>query len=368
MSARLRQFAAGLAVVAASAAATACTGDDGAAPAATTRPSGTAGGAVSSSPDVTPDGGSNGTSTSALPLVETYADVPELVQQVNPSVVAVITEVGLGSGVVWDDEGRIVTNHHVVAGAATVEVAFADGQRVAAEVVATDPVVDLAVLATDRPRTPAATFADELPEVGSFALAMGNPLGFENSVTEGIVSGLHRQIPGSAAVAPSLVDLIQTDAAISPGNSGGALVGPDGRIIGINVAYLPPQGGAVALGFAVPATTVTRVIPQLIDTGRAEHAFLGVQPGPITPQVAQRFGLPSDDGVLVLDAEPSQPAAEAGIRPGDVIVAFDGTDLRTVEDLLAEIARSRPGDTVTLEVLRGTERVELDATLSDRPS
>ncbi|MEZ5264463.1 MAG: PDZ domain-containing protein [Acidimicrobiales bacterium] len=228
-------------------------------------------------------------------------------------------------------------------------------------------MVDLAVLATDRPRTPAATFADELPEVGSFALAMGNPLGRE------LGDGGHRlgtapPDPGFGRSGTSLVDLIQTDAAISPGNSGGALVGPDGRIIGINVAYLPPQGGAVALGFAVPATTVTRVIPQLIDTGRAEHAFLGVQPGPITPQVAQRFGLPSDDGVLVLDAEPSQPAAEAGIRPGDVIVAFDGTDLRTVEDLLAEIARSRPGDTVTLEVLRGTERVELDATLSDRPS
>ncbi len=178
-----------------------------------------------------------------------FARIPEVVRKVEPSVVAVLTDAGEGSGVIWRD--KIITNRHVVADARRIEVAFADGKRSGARVVGADPVTDLAVLETDRKDLPGVTFASRLPEVGELAVAIGNPLGFENTVTAGIVSGLQRSIPGSAAQSQALVDLIQTDAAISPGNSGGALVSGNGDVIGMNVAYIPPQARAVSIGFAI---------------------------------------------------------------------------------------------------------------------
>jgi serine protease DegQ len=172
-----------------------------------------------------------------------FARIPGIVQDLRPSVVAVLTDRGEGSGVVWSADGVIVTNHHVIAQAERIQVAFADGRRSAARVQASDPATDLAVLRSDRRGLPAASFADRLPAPGELAIAIGNPLGFANSVTVGVVSGLHRGIPGSAAQTRALVDLLQTDAAISPGNSGGALVGPDAKVIGINEAYIPRRPG-----------------------------------------------------------------------------------------------------------------------------
>src|SRR5918999_81625 len=158
-------------------------------------------------------------------------------------------------------------------------------------VLAASESFDLAVLEIEGRNAPAAELADALPEVGELAVAIGNPLGFENTVTAGIVSGLHRSIP-SGGLTPALVDLIQTDAPISPGNSGGALVNADGEVIGINVAYLPPgQTGAVSLGFAIPAPTAAQVVEQLLATGRVELAYLGIQPIQVTPQLAARFDL-----------------------------------------------------------------------------
>ncbi|HEX2273030.1 MAG TPA: trypsin-like peptidase domain-containing protein, partial [Acidimicrobiales bacterium] len=263
-----------------------------------------------------------------------FAQIPDLVDRVEPSVVAILTDEGQGSGVVWDADGAVVTNHHVVTGAAQVEVAFADGRRVDADVVATDPQTDLAVVRADRSELPAASFADALPRVGELAIAIGNPLGFENTVTAGIISGLGRAIPGAALEAPALIDLIQTDAAISPGNSGGALVNAEGRVVGINVAYIPPTAGAESLGFAIPAPTVRDVVTQLIDTGRVRHAFFGVRPGRLTPEIARQLNVEQDRGVVVLEVTPGSPAASAGIEPGDVLLRAGDRDLQSVEDFL----------------------------------
>jgi serine protease DegQ len=293
--------------------------------------------------------------------------IPEVVDEVEPSVVAVSTDSGEGSGVIWDAKGAIVTNYHVVAGATNVEVALASGARLPARIEAFDDRGDVAVLRVKRQGLPAATFEPKLPDVGELAIAMGNPAGFEQSVTAGVVSGLHRAIP-SGGRTPALVDLIQTDAAISPGNSGGALVNAEGDVIGINVAYLPPvQSGAVAIGFAIPADTVVSIVRQLLSSGRVERAYLGVVFGTeITPDLNQQFGLGADEGVSVEEV-PEGPAARAGIEPGDVIVSLDGKATRTVEDLLAALNRRRPGDQVTVGIVRDGRRRQIDVTLAERP-
>jgi S1-C subfamily serine protease len=297
-----------------------------------------------------------------------FARIPEIVERVQPSVVTVLTDVGQGSGVVFDEDGTVVTNNHVIAGASRVQIAFADGEQAPARVYATDAVVDLAVLKMEQPkRAPRAEFATALPRVGELAIALGDPLGFANSVTVGVISGLHRSIPGSAAQSASLVDLIQTDAPISPGNSGGALVGADGTVLGINVAYLPPETGSVSIGFAIPAQTVTSTVDELLDSGRARHAFIGIRPATLTPGMAQQFGLDVSEGVLVLSVEPGGPAASAQLEPGDVLTAIEGQALRTAEDLLVALRSRDPGDTVTLTVHRDATAFDVQFQLSDRP-
>jgi serine protease DegQ len=296
-----------------------------------------------------------------------FAQIPDLVDRVEPSVVAILTDEGQGSGVVWDADGAVVTNHHVVTGATAVQVAFADGQRADAEVVATDPQTDLAVVRADRSDLPTAPFADALPRVGELAIAIGNPLGFENTVTAGIISGLGRAIPGAAQEAPALIDLIQTDAAISPGNSGGALVNAEGRVVGINVAYIPPAAGAESLGFAIPAPTVRDVVTELLDTGRVRHAFFGVRPGRLTPEIARRLNVAQDSGVLVIEVTTGSPAASAGIAPGDVLLRAGGRELRTVEDFLAVLRGTDPGDDLEVALARGGDVRTVIVRLGERP-
>ncbi len=296
-----------------------------------------------------------------------HSPIPDIVARVQPSVVAILTDQAEGSGVVWSGDGVIVTNNHVVAGARRIEVGFADGQRAAGQLVATDPQTDLAVVRASRSSLPAATFADALPRVGELAIAMGNPLGFENTVTAGIISGLGRAIPGAAQAAPALIDLMQTDAAISPGNSGGALVAADGRVAGINVAYIPPSAGAESLGFAIPAPTVRHVVTQLLASGRVRHPFFGVQPAPLTPEIAQRFNLGQTRGVLILDVTPASPAANAGIRPGDVLTRAADRPLATVEDFLAALRTRNPGDSLQVTLARGGDEQTVTVRLGERP-
>jgi len=297
-----------------------------------------------------------------------FGAIPRVVTEVQPSVVTVQTEGNEGSGVVYGPDGLLVTNSHVVGDAESVTIVFADGKREPAEVVATDPLTDLAVLRTERRGLPAARFAEGLPRVGELAIAIGNPLGFENTVTAGVISGLQRSIPGAAARAPALIDLIQTDAPISPGNSGGALVDADGEVVGINVAYIPPSGGAVSLGFAIPSVTVRAVVDELLETGDVKHAFLGITPSPVTPPVAAQFDLGTDTGVVVLDVVDGGPAERGGVRSGDIVVEVEGEPMAEVEDLLRVLRRQEPGQDLNLVVLRDGDRVPLTARLGERPT
>ena len=325
--------------------------------------------AVAACSDPSPTATTSGDPSTAPETEEvTFETIPDLVAAVQPSVVSILRpDGGEGSGVIWSADGVIVTNNHVVSGQSEVIVAFADGQRVAAEVRATDPRTDLAVIVVDRNDLPAATFSDELPRLGALALALGNPLGFENSVSQGVVSGIHRSIPGSAQVSAALVDLIQTDAAISPGNSGGALVNGDGVVMGVNVAYIPPPAGAVSIGFAIPSTTVAIVVPQLLEDGTAEHAYLGIQPATVTPQLVEQFDLQTETGVIVVDATAGGPAAEAGIEAGDVITAIGDQRIESVEDLLGALRAHRPGDEVEITVERDGEARSIPVVVEDLP-
>jgi S1-C subfamily serine protease len=310
-------------------------------------------------------GPDNGTADSPA---GTAADIPQIIDDVQPSVVTIFLESGgLGSGVIYSEDGLILTNEHVIRGAKEVLVAFADGQRVTGSVVATDPVTDLALVQADRTGLPAAEFNTELPEVGELAIVIGSPLGFENTATAGIISGLHRAIPGSATNSQSLVDLVQTDAAISPGNSGGALVNGQGQVVGISEAYIPPQAGAVSLGFAIPAGTAVEVVEELLEDGSAEHAFLGLAPRTVTPQIARQLGVSVEQGVAVLAVEDGSPAEQAGIRTGDIMVALDGEPLASAEQLLSALRAFNPGDTVSAELMREGETTEVEITLGERP-
>ncbi len=353
-----------LALVSGCTGATTGTSGPAAAPPATTTtepsPSGT------SSPSNVPSG--TGSPTADAPTGEragVFGQLPAIIRSIEPSVVTVFVENGVGSGVVYRDDGTIVTNQHVVGDARTVRIGFADGQRVDGQVLAADAGTDLAVVRVPRTGLPAARFQTELPQVGELALALGSPLGFEGTATAGIISGLSREIPGSAEKSTALVDLIQTDAPISPGNSGGALVDADGDVVGINEAYIPPAAGAVALGFAIPSATVVDVVEQLLRTGSVRSPFVGIRPGRITAQVADRLGLQRSDGVLALDVVEGSPAARAGLAPGDVVTALGGTAVRTVEDFLGALRRLRPGQTVPLVRVRDGREETLQVTLSE---
>jgi serine protease Do len=340
-------------------------------------------------------GGSNQTATAAqTPREETPtpAGIPEdepvarVAAAVSPSVVQVNVEVpqqtplgtqrgeGLGSGVIYRKDGHIITNDHVVRGASDVEVAFADGSTEPAEVVGADPNSEIAVLKVNRDGLPAATFkTDEPPIVGQLAVAIGSPAGFEATVTSGVVSAVGREFPeeltrGDNQAAAALSDLIQTDAAISPGNSGGALVDRDGNIVGINVAYIPPaETGAVNLGFAVPSDTAVSVADQLIETGEVTTPYLGVGTVPLPPEVAERFDLPVDSGALVQTVEPGSGADEGGVRVNDVITALEDAEIASYGDLFGALRDYQPGDTVGLTVVRGGEERTLNVTLGERP-
>ena len=303
-------------------------------------------------------------------IASLFDQLPVIVRETQPSIVTVLGSTPFGSsngsGVIWARNGLIVTNSHVVEGTTAIEVVLATGERVTGTLVASDPRTDLAVVRIKRKKLPAARFANRNPQVGQLAVAMGSPLGFENTVTAGIVSGLHRSIP-SGGTTPALVDLIQTDAAISPGNSGGALIDATGQVIGINVAYIPPQEGSVSIGFAIPAQTVRRVVKQLIDSGRVEHAFLGVDLRDLTPQILAEFNIPVDHGILIFSVVTDSGAERSGIESGDVLTSIDDERLRTIEDFLRVLRNRRPNDTSSIELVRGQDLHRVEATLTDRP-
>jgi S1-C subfamily serine protease len=215
------------------------------------------------------------TSVGPVTLLTPPPSIPDLVSKLSPSVVTISTTTGIGSGVVWAADGTIVTANHVVTGSTQVTVELADGKLVSGRVLAGDPMTDLAVLKVDRAGLQAAVFANTPPRVGDLAVAMGSPLGLANTATAGIISGLGRSAPGTPGQSPTLLGLLQTDADISPGDSGGALIDAEGQVMGINEAYIPPAEGAVSIGFATPATTVNVVVPRLLENSKAVREYSG---------------------------------------------------------------------------------------------
>jgi serine protease Do len=292
-------------------------------------------------------------------LVPSAADV---VARVAPSVVTVRTGEGVGSGVVYQPD-VVITNEHVVAGASAVTIDYADGTSSGGTVLAADEITDLAVIRTERDGLPVPEYRTELPRPGDPVLAIGSPLGFEGTVSAGIVSALNREIPGSAEQSFALVDLIQVDAAISPGNSGGALLDAAGRVIGINEAYIPPAAGAVSLGFAIPAATAVNIADQLLADGTATHPVLGVSLARLTPEIGEALGVAAESGALVTRVPQGGPAAAAGVQPGDVVVALGDREVSSIEDVLGALRDTEPGQQTTVTVSREGERLELPVTI-----
>jgi Do/DeqQ family serine protease len=269
---------------------------------------------------------------------------------------------GLGSGVIVDAEGHILTNHHVVDGAKRIEVQLADGREAQAELIGSDPETDLALLRIDLPRLPVATPGStrEL-RVGDAVLAIGNPFNVGQTVTAGIVSALDRTGAGS-----QFQNFIQTDAAINPGNSGGALVDAAGALVGINTAIFSRSGGSMGIGFAVPVDTARSVMEQLIAGGEVRRGWIGVEPRELTPELAESLALELRSGVLIAGVLQNGPAAKAGLQPGDVVVKVAERPVRAASDLFAAVASLEPGKNAPVVVQRGKQQLTLTVEVGKR--
>ena len=292
----------------------------------------------------------------------------------------------LGSGFVVDKAGHIVTNYHVIAGAKSVEVSFSNSDNMKAKIVGSDPSTDISVLQVDarsRALTPLPLGNSDRVRVGDSVVAIGNPLGFDRSVTAGIVSAVQRAI--SAPNEYPIDHVIQTDAPINHGNSGGPLIDSTGEVVGVNAQIATGSGsdGNIGIGFAIPVNTVRDVAAQLIKSGKVEHPFIGVTAKPITPAIARLFNLPANHGLLVAGVQPGSGAAAAGLRAasqqavvsgeswpvgGDLVVAADGIQLSSVDQLRDVIAAKKPGQRISLEVYRGKTKLTVSVKLGRQPS
>ena len=321
-----------------------------------------------------------------FPEIPGFPELPDL-EPVPPQ-----PQGGVGSGFVYDQEGHIITNNHVVANASRIVVTFADDTEADATLVGADPDSDLAVIKVevDSNRLVPVTFGDsDTLKVGQFVVAIGNPFGLEGSMTTGIISGLGRILPaGSPTPAGprfSIPEIIQTDAAVNPGNSGGPLLNMRGEVIGVNTAIESPVRAFGGIGYAVPASTIEQIAPQLIADGRVEHPWLGISGTTLGRELAQAMELdPDQRGVLVFAVQEDSPAADAGLQGsatpttidgiptqvgGDVIVQIDDQPVADFDDLLTYIVRqTEVGETVTLTVLRDGEPQEVELTLEARPT
>ena len=275
------------------------------------------------------------------------------------------TQTSLGSGVIFSAQGYILTNHHVISGAEAIAVLLADGRSFSAQVVGIDPDTDLAVLKVKAEDLPSITVGRSTAlAVGDVVLAIGNPFGVGQTVTLGIVSATGRHSLGIN----TYEDFIQTDAAINPGNSGGALINAYGELVGINTAIYSQTGGSHGIGFAIPVDLADDVMKQIVEHGEVVRGWLGVEAQDVTPQLAESFGLPSTDGVLIAGVYPGGPAAKAGLRPGDVIVKLNGEPIEQAYEALNLIALTEPGDTVKIEVWRRGLILQAETTVAKRPA
>ena len=266
---------------------------------------------------------------------------------------------GQGSGFIVSPDGLILTNAHVVRNAKQVTVKLSDRREFAARVLGSDASTDIAVLKVDAKNLPTVTLGDpRAVQVGDWVLAIGAPFGFEQTATQGIVSAKGRSLPGE-----SVVPFIQTDAAVNPGNSGGPLFDAGGRVVGINAQIYSQSGGFQGLAFAIPVDVALRVKDQIVQHGKVEHARLGVVLQDLSAPLAQSFGLPSPDGAVVSTVAPNSAAAAAGLKPGDVITAIDGTPVQVAGDVSSRVGLARPGEKLTLSVWREKARQELSVSL-----
>ena len=319
--------------------------------------------------------------------VPTIFSAVQVVKDVGPAVVTVVNEqqvgglgsnlaleAGRGTGFIIDDAGHIVTNWHVVNGGDQFEVIFADGEKRPVTVAGADRLSDLAVVQVDGPLPAFVPFGNsDALEPGLPVLAIGSPLGtFTNTVTDGIVSGLGRDLPGSPAQgAPIYKNLIQHDAPINPGNSGGPLFDYNGQVVGVNTLGIPEVPGegipVQGLFFAIPSNTVQTITSQLIESGRVAYPYMAVQTQEITPELASLNELPIDHGAYVLGVDPNGPAAQAGIQEGDFILALGNVQIDEQTSFTEALFAFRPDDSIEVTVLRGRKELKLPVTLAELP-
>ena len=274
-------------------------------------------------------------------------------------------QAGLGSGVIVSPEGYILTNNHVVEGADEIEVTLTDSRRARARVIGTDPDTDLAILKIELDKLPVIVLGNsDALDVGDQVLAIGNPFGVGQTVTSGIVSALGRSQLGIN----TFENFIQTDAAINPGNSGGALVDVNGNLMGINTAIYSRSGGSMGIGFAIPVSTARMVLDGIVKDGQVTRGWIGVEPNELSPELAETFGVKkATEGVIITGVLQDGPAAQAGMRPGDVIVQVDGKAVSNVSQLLTAVAALKPGQAAAFDVQRADKRVELSINPGVRP-
>ena len=345
-------------------------------------------------------GSSDGSAASAPavdpidPLALIYAEeqlLVELYERVSPSVVhiGVTTSrpggVGTGSGFVWDQEGHIVTNNHVVQNAERILVHFADGPTAEAQLVGADADSDLAIIRVDDIPVgqlyPVELGDSDALRVGQRAIAIGNPFGFEQTMTAGIVSGLGRSLRQESGF--SLPQLVQTDASINPGNSGGPLLDSQGQVVGVTTLIFSNSGSNAGVGFAVPVNTVKRVVPSLIATGRYADPWLGIEGTSLTPPVSEELDLPVQQGVLIQRVISDGPSDKAGLQGGnglssagdttlstrgDVVMAINGMKVQDMDDLIVYLTNTRVGERVSLSIWRNGSEQTVEVTLEERPS
>ncbi len=287
-----------------------------------------------------------------------------------------------GSGFILDQQGNILTNHHVIKGANRLEVSLADGSKWVAKVVGADPQTDLAVLRIQAP--PESLTALPIGDsstvmVGQKVLAIGNPFGLEHSLSTGIVSSLRKVVKAGAL---EIEDVIQTDAAINPGNSGGPLLDSEGRVIGVNTAIFSTSGGNIGIGFAIPINSAKRVVDEILTRGYVNYAYLGADTQTLTPILARALGMPMEHGAIVVRVARGSPAAKAGLQGGtrqvaignsivviggDIIVGADGAPIQSSETFRRLLRKHQPGDVMKLELLRSGKRVGVEVRLTEQP-
>ena len=275
------------------------------------------------------------------------------------------TDKGTGSGVIYDKAGYIATNNHVVEGASEIIVSLADGRSVKGKVLGADPATDLAVVKIDAKNLTVAEFGDsDTLQVGEPAIAIGNPLGleFRGSVTVGVISSLNRSIE----IGDRKFNLIQTDAAINPGNSGGALVNADGEVVGINSAKIA-RGGVEGIGFAIPINTAKPILQELAERGRVARPYLGASL--MDQEIANRYGFEINlhGGIFLVKVVPGSPAAKADIRPGDIILSFNGNKVKTALDLRTALSKCKVGDRAEVTIMRNGQRESRTVVLEEVP-